>query len=534
MTRYLLYSCTVYLILAGSSAGFAAFTSDFATSNECAFCHTSSASALIDSQGNDLSIADDWSATMMANSFRDPLFRAKVESEIVRNPHLAAAIEDKCLTCHAPMARTQAIRDGVATYSLSEAETTPFASDGVSCTLCHQIQDEGLGNESSFSGNYTIGDERKMYGPYKEVFANPMMNHVDYLPIHGGQVDKPEFCATCHTLFTPIVGENGQIVGEFPEQTPYLEWINSSYASSENYQSCQDCHMPRVDEPVKITNRPPWYQVEQSPFWKHHFIGGNTFILEMLKDNRQYLGSPIPEALFERTIRRTEERLSQEAADLQILKVGQSNNRLQIDVSVTNKTGHKFPTGFPSRRVWLYLSVMDQQERLIFESGGYTPTGEIIGLDSTYEPHHLVINSPDQVQIYQSVMGDVSGKKTSTLLSAATYLKDNRLPPKGYQQSGQMASFTGIKGKAVTDMNFNAVGTQEGSGTDIVTYDIDLNDAEFPLSIKAQLLYQSSSTGFLDNLFQDDTPAISRFKEIYSHADMTPTVVDSILYDWGN
>ncbi len=532
MTRYILYSGTVYLIIAGISPGFAAFTSQFATSNECAFCHTSSSSALIDSQGNDLSIADDWSATMMANSFRDPLFRAKVESEIVRNPHLAAAIEDKCLTCHAPMARTQAIRDGLDTYSLSEAETTPFASDGVSCTLCHQIQNEGLDDESSFSGNYVISDERKIFGPYEQVFANPMINHVDYLPIYGTQVDKPEFCATCHTLFTPIVAEDGQIAGEFPEQTPYLEWLNSSYSSPENYQSCQDCHMPKVNEPVKITNRPPWYQVKQTPFWKHHFIGGNTFILEMLQDNRQRLGSPIPEALFEQTIKRTEERLSQEAAEISIMRVEQKDARLQVDVSVANRTGHKLPTGFPSRRVWLYLSVADLKERVIFESGSYTSEGEIVGLDSTYEPHHMVIDSFDQIQIYQSIMGDVSGKKTSTLLSAAIYLKDNRLPPKGYQRTGQMASFTGIKGKAATDMNFNAAGTQEGSGTDIVTYDIDLNDALFPLTIKVKLLYQSSSPQFLDNLLQDDSPAISRFKEMYAHTDNTPTVLDSITYSW--
>jgi hypothetical protein len=360
-----------------------------------------------------------------------------------------------------------------------------------------------------------------------------MVNHVDYLPIYGEQVGKPEFCATCHTLFTPIVGEDGQIVGEFPEQTPYLEWLNSSYASPENYQSCQDCHMPRIDEPVQITNRPPWYRQKQSPFWKHHFVGGNTFILGMLKDNRQYLGSPVHEALFDKTVRRTQERLSQEAAELQIVRAEQKDKRLQIDVSVTNKTGHKFPTGFPSRRVWLFLTVVDQHKRVVFKSGGFTSEGEIVGLDSTYEPHHLVINSPAQVQIYQAIMGDVSGTKTTTLLSAAAYIKDNRLPPTGYRRSGQMASFTGIKGEALTDADFNAVGTQEGSGTDIVTYDIDLSDAHFPVTIKAQLLYQSSSPRFLDDLVQEDAPAISRFKKMYAQADNTPIVIDSITYDWG-
>ena len=126
MARYILSSCLA-LLLIGSSSSFGAFSSDFATSDECAFCHASSASALIDSRGNDLSIAADWAPTMMGNSFRDPLFRAKFESEVARNPQLGAAIEDKCLTCHAPMARTQAIRDAAAGYSSAEAETSEFA-----------------------------------------------------------------------------------------------------------------------------------------------------------------------------------------------------------------------------------------------------------------------------------------------------------------------------------------------------------------------------------------------------------------------
>jgi hypothetical protein len=406
-----------------------------------------------------------------------------------------------------------------------------FASDGVSCALCHQIQKDGLGEESSFSGGYVISGERKMFGPYKQVFANPMINHVDYLPTYGEQVDKPGFCATCHTLFTPIVGGDGKIIGEFPEQTPYLEWLNSTYAAPENYRSCQDCHMPRIDEPVKISNRPPWYQQSQSPFWKHHFTGGNVFILEMLKNNRQRLGSPVPEALFERTIERTEGRLRQEAAEISIVRVERNNDRLLVDVRVANNTGHKFPTGFPSRRAWLHLEATDDQKRTIFESGGVTPEGEIVGLDSDYEPHHTVIDSADQVQIYQSIMGDESGGMTSTLLRAATYLKDNRLPPRGYQRSGPMSSHTGIKGRAVNDMNFNVGDNREGSGTDIVTFDIDLNNARYPLTIKAELLYQSSSPWFLNDLFGDDTPAVARFKGMFAEGDNRPVVVDTIAYE---
>ena len=513
---------------------FAAFSPMFATSDECSFCHTSNSSTLVDSEGNDLSIADDWSSTMMGNSFRDPLFRAKIESEVVRNPQHAGLIEDKCLTCHTPMARTQKISGSTGGYALAEAENSTFAEDGVSCTLCHQIQNGNLGNEQSFSGNYLINNDRKIFGPYRQVFANPMINHVNYLPLYGEQADRPELCATCHTLFTPYFDNNGNIAGEFPEQTPYLEWLNSSYASPKEYQSCQDCHMPRIDEPVKITNRPPWYRVKQSPFWKHHFTGGNTFVLEMMKNNREMLGISVSAIQFEKTLERTKTRLRNESAEISFKQISRKNNRLLIPVSITNKAGHKFPTGFPSRRAWVHIEIVDSQNRLIFESGKFNSNGEITGHDSAFEPHYDLIESPDKVQIYQAVMSDMSGKQTYTLLHGTKYLKDNRLPPEGYQSKGPMVEFTAPAGEVVNDRNFNVVDNMEGSGTDVVTYAVSVADASFPLTITAQLLYQSSSPQFIENLLMDDTPTISRFKNIYASTPNTPVIIGSANIEWDN
>jgi hypothetical protein len=79
-------------------------------------------------------------------------------------------------------------------------------------------------------------------------------------------------------------------------------------------------------------------------------------------------------------------------------------------------------------------------------------------------------------------------------------------------------------------MNFNMENDQEGSGTDIVTYEFDLNNASTPLTIKAELLYQSSSPRFLNDLFGDDTPAVSRFREMYFQADNRPILIDSTKY----
>ena len=75
-------------------------SSHFSGSGKCALCH----SALTDSAGNDVSIDADWRLTMMANSSKDPFWQAKVSSEVARNRALSAVIEDKCATCHTPMA----------------------------------------------------------------------------------------------------------------------------------------------------------------------------------------------------------------------------------------------------------------------------------------------------------------------------------------------------------------------------------------------------------------------------------------------
>ena len=46
---------------------------------------------------------------------------------------------------------------------------------------------------------------------------------------------------------------------------------------------------------------------------------------------------------------------------------------LEVDVDVLNKSGHKLPTGFPSRRVWLHLRVLHGSD-VIFESGAEAVT----------------------------------------------------------------------------------------------------------------------------------------------------------------
>lgn len=51
------------------------------------------------------------------------------------------------------------------------------------------------------------------------------------------------------------------------------------------------------------------------------------------------------------------------------------------------------------------------------------------------EPHYDLITSADQVQIYESVLGNTDGNVTQTLLRAVEYLKDNRQTPAGFDKN---------------------------------------------------------------------------------------------------
>jgi hypothetical protein len=510
----------------------AIFASDhFVGSSNCGFCHTD----LTDQAGENVSIDTHWRSAMMANSAKDPFWQAKVSSEVIRNPGLRSVIEDKCANCHTPMAHTEITAGGESVFLLDDGVLNPnhpkqlLGVDGVSCTLCHQIQDVDLGEESSFSGGYLIdtnvvAPDRPIFGPFPDQFEQLMMNMVGYKPVFGGQTVDSGLCGTCHTLFTPYVDSTGNVLGEFPEQTPYLEWEHSSYGDGlDEDLACQQCHMPEAEGKVVISNMPRGGQLQaRSPFVQHHFVGGNAFMLKILQSEVETLGLTASTDQFQATYIRTLDQLQDKTAELSIVEAQIENNEITIILEVKNKVGHKFPTGFPSRSVWIHLVVMDAEGQIIFESGQPLPDGSIAGNDADldlndYEPHYDVISKPDQVQIYQAIMYDTDGNVTYTLLRAASYIKDNRLLPQGFEV-GTADDSIAVWGEATGDENF--IG-----GSDHVRYQLDLDGYSKPLTVKAEILYQSLSYRFIEDLVQDNASQIDLFLELMENANKTPVAI---------
>jgi hypothetical protein len=524
--KHFLY--TALLVLSPLLAQDTAFTSHhFSGSANCTLCHN----GLSDAQGNDVSIEKAWSSTMMANAAKDPLWKAKVKSEINRNPHLEDVINDKCTKCHAPMANKEAHFLGhdvkIFDDGFLDSNNTHHneAMDGVSCTLCHQIKESTkLGTLEGMSGNYEIDETRTIYGPYDNVSPDAMQNNVNYSIEYSSHVKDSKLCATCHNLKTPYVDQNGSLLSttpesEFPEQMPYTEWEHSSYRDT---KSCQDCHMKRTDGVIMAT-RPQWLDTKRDGFSQHIFVGGNKLLLDILNTNRVQLG--VTSNNFESTIASTDEMLKS-SASIEVVQKKLENGVMDLMLKIKSNTGHKLPTSFPSRRVFIHLKVSDDVGTVVFESGKVNANGSIVGVDSDvdgskYEPHYNVITSEDQVQIYETVMENNLGEVTYTLLRAMDYKKDNRILPDGFDKATAHSDIK-VSGVALSDTDF--VG-----GSDTIKYSIrDLKESSY--NVDVQLLYQTLSYPFAQDLFEDSSSEVTSFKSMFDTSQMKTSQINTISF----
>lgn len=514
-------------------------TEYFADSSSCARCHDD----IVDDEGADISFVRKWDTTMMRFSFFDPFWRAKVQGELLRFPEYSHIIEEKCIRCHAPMASEQIITDGNSFHLFGDGGLTdpeneyyPMAMDGISCTLCHQIL-EGEGN----SGDYSISETRVAFGPFEPDYSVMMDMAGGYYPTYSEHTSSSQLCSVCHDLYTPYVLENGDIAtGTFPEQTPYLEWTASSYAlEGESFQQCRDCHMDR-SRTARISGLPNKTQTREN-IYAHTFLTENTMMLEMIASVAEDQGLEFPG--LEQAVLDGKDYLA-EAGDIEIRNLQwiayDANNKvddLQVEVVVTNKTGHKMPTGIPVRRVFIHFAVYDDLGNQYFSSGDVQDDGSIYGVDAdsdpaAFEEHHEVIDSRDDVQVYEGIMGRwETGKNnepvsnvTYTLLRASHFKKDNRLLPKG-AFTATVPELIRPYGKVVSDDNF-------GNGQDTVIFVVpDLGNIESAsFRIEAELKDQTLSYRMVHDLEdlveEDQTGVIQTFFEEYEHHKVQYELID--------
>jgi hypothetical protein len=514
----------------GSYALPVAQNAHFMTSGKCYGCHGPdivNQYASVDSEGNDVNVMDAWRSSMMANSARDPFWRAKVSHEVSVNPAHQAVLEDKCTSCHAPMGRYNKFLSGGGHYSMTELASDPVGLDGVSCLPCHKQPADSLG--LLFSGALKFDPNDVVYGPHENLFGAPMISFVGLDPIYSPHINDAGICAGCHTLITETVDLQGALTGDqFVEQATYHEWLNSSFNTNTdpvNGVTCQGCHMPRIEDAIVISANYLFLE-PKSPFGLHDMVGANTFMLKLLKDNILPLELTASPTHFDTTIARTNRMLQQNTLLLETQVAQRDLDTAFIEVKLINLAGHKFPSGYPSRRAFVELVVLNASDDTLFQSGRWNSAYEVVGHDDDWEPHHDVIRTPGQVQIYEAVMGDVNGNKTTVLERAKNALKDNRIAPLGFSTGHISYDTTLIAGVPETDLDFNRdeLG-QEGTGSDIVHYHVPMNGHAGQIRVEAKVWYQTAPPRWMEEMFAFSTPEISLFQGMYEDADGSPVLV---------
>ncbi len=497
----------------------------FLPSSSCRGCHgyDSAHVSNIDESGADVNLVERWESSMMANSARDPFWRAKVSHEIITNPAHAGELQNKCIDCHAPMGRYSSLFHGNQYYSVNQIDGDSLGIDGVSCAGCHTISPSvGFTFSGQIPYDTTVHFE---YGPFTAPSVGPMQLYEGFTPVFSPHMDNAKVCSPCHTLITQSVDLTGNFTGGFfVEQATYHEFENSSYPG--NNVKCQTCHMPQVQDAITIANGFLGL-TPRTPFNQHVFAGANSFMLTMLRDHRDTLGITVPTDKFDSTIVATKAMLKTKSINLHTSLDSTHADTAFFKVRIENKAGHKFPSGYPSRRAVVQFVVLDANNDTVFQSGIYNSQFRVVGETPAYEPHHNMINQSGVSQIYEEVMGDVNGNFTSVLERGSILLKDNRIPPLGFTTTAPMYDTTLISNDALNDDDFNKVSGVEGSGVDYIHFHVPLWGAVGALHVNTRVYYQSVPPKWVDEMFLINSAPINRFKAMFQTADQTPVLIAS-------
>jgi len=463
----------------------------------------------------------------MANAARDPYWQGSVRREALDHPESSAAIQNECSRCHMPLQALADQAQGHATEVFSrlplQTGHAPAATDGVSCTVCHQIQSAGLGTPASYSGNFTVASPathpRPLFGPYAPDSDNLNKVHVmaaGYSVEQAAQIRDAALCGSCHTLYTSTLGPGGKPIGRLPEQMPYLEWLHSDYRDK---QTCQQCHMPAVAEPVAVASL---LGKPREGVRLHTFVGANFLMDAMLIAHRDELSVAAEPSELAAAAAQVTSFLQSQSARITVGPAQLSGSDLTFAARVDNLTGHKLPTAYPSRRAWLHVIVTTADGHTVFESGKLNPDGSIVGnandADPTrFLPHYTRITQPDQVEIFEPILGDSQGRVTTGLISATQYLKDNRILPTGFDK--QTASpDVAVRGRAAEDPDFTA-------GSCTTHYAVPTSGAVGPFHVSVELLYQPVGYRWAHNLTTYQAVEPQRFVHYYEQAAAKSAVV---------
>ncbi|MBI1924614.1 hypothetical protein HYR99_10215 [Candidatus Poribacteria bacterium] len=415
----------------------------FIPPGDCAICHGAI----------DYHPYNQWQGSMMANASRDPLFLAMLAIANQDVPSMGGY----CLRCHSPVGWLRGNSKPADGSQLEEIDL-----EGVQCDLCHRLQP----SEKIGSGQYQVADVPAVFGPYTDPEFEPMMTVIGRDARYSEYVTKSELCGSCHDVTNPVNG--------FGTERTYTEWKQSDFAK-EGVQ-CQDCHTPNRSQGGYVCRQTGTAQRKfREHYPQHLFVGGNTWIPTVLPLLYPELGR---EEAWANTQKWAEQML-QTAADVE-LKLSQIGKGLKVVVKVTNKTGHKLPTGFPEgRRMWLNVLAKDAEGSVFFESGRYDETSAQLIED-------------EQLKVYECLQGIKGHGVTLHFALNDHIVTDNRIPPKGFTPTSDTQPVGGSYA--------------QGQHWDVTEYTVKLPEQvlQGEVTVVARLFYQTASRAFIEFLLKEN------------------------------
>ena len=375
------------------------------------------------------------------------------------------------------------------------------------------------------------------------------------------------------------------------EQATYLEWLNSDFENefnkdNPNAESCQDCHMSKglkVEEHgidiAQISTRIAAVQdatypdaenltkhenlnikVRDEGYRRHNFSGLNAFLLEIVNQYDDVIGVRKHDFMtgskidVENAMKNFQMMAQRDTANIDV-ESNVADGELTATVNIENLAGHRFPSGVGFRRTFLEFLVIEnagtEKEKIVWSSGQTNKLGVIVGPDKNplptelfdrdanniqqYQPHHQVITSQDQVQIYETLLWNRKGDFTTSFVHGCDVAKDNRFLPRGWKHEGPAPEI--LKGNFLHATHPGKLAAkdpmyQNGSGKDSIRYQIKLDTTvdQSKLTVRASLFYQAMPPYFLKSLF-DKAPngeATKRLHFMLSNMDLEGTAIE----DW--
>jgi hypothetical protein len=417
-------------------------------------------------------IFNDWSGSMMAHSARDPIFYAALG---VANKYLIGSGEF-CIRCHSPMGW---VRGHSEDYTGKSLTGTDF--DGVQCDYCHRAGNPMDTSDATISlnptypvpgyGNGMHGIQRTHYpkrGPYDSLIAPHATKFEPFLTTGN-------MCGVCHDISNPFDADQITLppYAYHPLERTYSEWLMSSYAGMGDSGTCQSCHMTDTAGYDCIYSQAPF----RTNLARHDLTGGNTFVPDILPDFWQNL-----DTLSLASGKQRAGAALQRAAALG-LQAAKTSDTVTATVTITNRTGHKLPTGYPEgRKMWIHLVGKDAFGTVQFESGRYDQDSARIVRDPQLKVYEIVRGVRESTATQYGVP---PGPSLHFVLND-TVLLDNRIPPRGYTHAGFASRLAEPVGAAYADSQY----------WDVTSYALPSSVTQ----VEAELLYQTISRDYIEFL----------------------------------